>query len=58
MNELIKAYDDYIKLLGDELNDMVGLATVHGFKSSRYEQGVKCRETIERLKADYENDWK
>jgi hypothetical protein len=47
--ELKAAYEDYIKLLGDELNDTVSIASAHGWKSTRYEQGVKCREAIAKL---------
>lgn len=48
--KLIKAQSDYIKLLGEELNEVVGIASVHGWKSSRYEQGIKCREKIKNAK--------
>ena len=47
MNELINAYEEYIKLLTDELDDLVGLAVSHGWKSHRYEEGKRLRELIE-----------
>lgn len=50
-NELLMAFEDYIKLLGDELNEIVGIASVHGWKSSRYGKGVECRKRIEDAKA-------
>lgn len=51
MNELIEAYEEYIKLLGDELSDVVSLAYIHGWRSTRYESGKTCREKIDILKA-------
>ena len=50
VNELLAAYDDYLKLLGEEIDGLVGLAPVHGWKSSRYEQGCICRERIGKAK--------
>ncbi len=46
--------DEYIKLLTDEINDLVGLASVHGWKSSRYEQGKSFRERIQGLREENE----
>jgi len=48
--QLIEAYDEYIKLLTEELNSIVSFASVHGWKTSNYEAGVKCREKIAKLK--------
>jgi hypothetical protein len=50
MNDLIKAYEDYIKMLGEEIDDLVGLAYVHGWRSERIEAGKQCRERIVELK--------
>ena len=55
MDELIKTYDEYIKLLGDEIDGLAGLAYVHGWRSSRYEQGKALRDKIESLKKDVLN---
>jgi hypothetical protein len=52
IKELISAYDEYIKLLGDELDAVTGLALAHGWKSTRYDAGVKCREKIQSLKGE------
>ena len=38
---------DYIDLLGAELDETVPIAHLHGWKSSRYEEGVKLRAAIE-----------
>ncbi len=54
VNKVIEAYDEYIKLLSDELEDTVEIASiVHGWKSHRYEEGVKCRAKIQQLKQQY-----
>ena len=50
--ELIEAYNEYIKLLVDELNSMGGLAIVHGFQSSRVEAGERCRAKIQSIKEE------
>jgi len=50
MDELIETYDNYIKLLGDELTELAGMARVHGWKSNRVEEGYKFREKIKTLK--------
>lgn len=47
--ELVKAYKDYAQLLGDEINEMAVFASVHGWKSSRIEQGKVLREKIKQL---------
>ncbi len=54
MDEKLKeAYEEYIQLLDDEIKDLLGLAELHGWKSSRVEQGEKAREKIKQaLKED------
>jgi hypothetical protein len=47
--EAAKVYEPYIKLLSDELESMITIASAHGWQSTRYEQGVKCREAIAKL---------
>ena len=51
LKEIIKLQDQYIKLLTDEINDMVGIAHTHGWESSRYEVGLNLRNEISRLKS-------
>lgn len=51
--EIFSACDEYIKLLILEINELVGLAWVHGWRSTRFEQGKKLREIIQALKAEY-----
>jgi hypothetical protein len=45
-----EVYDRYIALLAEELNDTAVLAMVHGWTSSRIEQGEKLRAEIKALK--------
>lgn len=51
-NELVKALEDYIVLLGKELDEVVPMASVHGWKSSRFEEGKKMRKKIKALNKD------
>lgn len=47
--------DEYLKLLADEISDLVGLASVHGWKSIRYERGEKFRKEIACLRDESPN---
>jgi hypothetical protein len=50
MLRLIGLYEEYIALLGKELDETASMAYVHGWKSSRHEQGKKMREKIAELR--------
>lgn len=50
MNELVAAYDRYIAVLDAELNELVPLAYAHGWRSTRYEIGKRCRADIKAAK--------
>lgn len=51
IKELIEAYEAYIKLLGNEIGDLVGLHIAHGgYHSDRIEEGKKARERIQKAK--------
>jgi len=50
MDELIEAQDKYIKLLIEELDETVPIASIHGWKSSRFEIGKQMRNDIDMLK--------
>ena len=50
-DELIAALEKYNELLSDELSELVSLAAVHGWRSTRFEEGVRQRAEIEILKA-------
>lgn len=45
--ELVAAYNEYTELLGDEIEELMFLAINHGWETSRFEQGKKCRDRIE-----------
>lgn len=45
-DDLITLQREYIKLLGDEINDLISYATVHGWKSSNVEKGNELRAKI------------
>jgi hypothetical protein len=49
MEGLIKAQEEYINLLVEELNEVTGIASVHGWKSSRVDQGAALRHRISYL---------
>jgi hypothetical protein len=53
VEELVKVLENYNQLLSDECSSLVGMAAVHGWKSDRFEAGVKCREEISNLKKEY-----
>jgi hypothetical protein len=48
--EMEHRYEEYIKLLVEELRDCADIARVHGWKSTRYEAGVEARKAIEALR--------
>ncbi len=50
-DQLIQALKDYINLLGQELNDLAGMAFVRGWRSSedKIKQGEDLRTSIEQL---------
>jgi len=50
MQELIKKYDEYIDLLGQEITEMASTASVHGWKSKREGKGKLLRKIIATLK--------
>ncbi len=49
MKQLLKEYKNYIKLLGEELDETVPIAHAHGWRSTRYDRGKQIRENIEKL---------
>lgn len=50
LEKIIEKQEEYIELLGEELDDVVQLASLHGWKSSRYEEGKKLRGELASLK--------
>jgi len=47
--EIVPTYEEYIKLLTEELNEVVPIAYIHGWKSNRYEQGKKLRKKLSNI---------
>jgi len=50
LTDLINEYEAYINLLCDELSGLVGLAAVHGWRSDKYELGLRRRRRIRYLR--------
>lgn len=44
------AYEEYLDVLGAELNELVPMASLHGWKSKRYYAGVAARKRILQLR--------
>jgi hypothetical protein len=51
MEELIEVYEKYINLLNEELNELVSVAYIHGWKSKRVEEGQRLRDEIDKVKS-------
>lgn len=49
-NGLIQAYDEYIKLLGDEIKELAILTCDRLWQSTRWEKGYELRERIAMIK--------
>ena len=47
---LVAKLDEYIAVLGDELNDTATIAVFHGWTSTRFDQGKKMRREIAALR--------
>ncbi len=47
---LLALTEEFLAILGDELHETAMIATLHGWKSRRYEQGNILREKIKQLK--------
>jgi hypothetical protein len=50
LHDLVQTQEEYIELLREELHEIVPLASVHGWKSSRADKGIELRERIDRAK--------
>lgn len=57
-DKLIEKLEEYILLLGKEIDDLIGIAHVHGWISCNVEQGKKLREEIKALKDSKESQFK
>jgi len=50
---VIESLESYIELLGKELDEVTPIASVHGWKSNRFEVGKKARRRIDKAKEHY-----
>lgn len=50
MDELITAYENYIKWLVKELKETIPFAETHGWKSKRIKEGIEARDAIAKIK--------
>ena len=48
LKELVKLQEEYINMCIDELDEVCLIASVHGWKSSRWDLGVEMRNRLER----------
>ena len=48
--QLAEAYEEYIKVLQDELNDTVGMASIHGWQSRNVKRGEDARYKLGKIK--------
>lgn len=54
--ELVESLEHYIKLLEEELDELIPLAVIRfGWESSRVEAGIEARERIEKAKSARED---
>ncbi|MFA5388886.1 MAG: hypothetical protein WC312_03930 [Candidatus Omnitrophota bacterium] len=56
VEEIIKIDEDYIALLKEELDEVVSIAYIHGWKSSRIKEGEEARKAIAEIKARIEKE--
>jgi hypothetical protein len=50
VEKLIDKYEEYLAALLEELNETTGIAYIHGWRSSRVEEGNRLREELGVLK--------
>lgn len=55
-DELIRKLEEYNRLLVREIDSLIGVAAVHGWKSQLVEEGEKLRSDIANLKAEISMD--
>lgn len=51
LSRLVEKQREYINLLVEELDELVSIASVHGWKSSRVEEGERLRSEISSLES-------
>ena len=60
MHEIIEAYEEYVELLNEQTDQIVGLAINHGWRCPQemVDKGIELRQRIQDLKFKHMNDWK
>ena len=54
--KLVEALNDYIVLLGEEIDEIVFYANSHGWKSKRFEKGEELRQNIKQTASAYQEN--
>lgn len=49
--ELIRTYDEYVNLIGEECDELATSAINRGWRSTRVEEGKRLRDKITELKS-------
>jgi hypothetical protein len=52
--KLIGALNEYIVLLGEELDEVMGFVNAHQWKSTRFEKGEELRQKIKQTLNEYD----
>jgi hypothetical protein len=52
----VAALDQYIEVLGKELDEVASLAVVHGWQSTRVQQGIDLRKQLATLRRAAERE--
>jgi hypothetical protein len=52
LRELVKAYREYVVLLGKEMEALAGTAYIRGWRSSLFKEGEIFRDKISKLEKD------
>ena len=52
--KLIGALNEYIVLLGEELDEVMGFVNAHQWKSTRFEKGEELRQNIKQTLNEYD----
>lgn len=50
--DLVNALDNYIKILGEEAGETAVIAHIHGWRSTRFQEGEILRRQIKQLRAN------
>jgi SMC interacting uncharacterized protein involved in chromosome segregation len=54
-DEVIETKDEYINLLLNEISSLIGIAYLHGWRSSNFQKGEECRDKIYKALEHYKS---